>query len=128
MRPMYYRRDGTPYPEGEKGLFEWAKDFGDIKKKGVARDILQNGVTVSTVWLGLDHNLGGGNNRPLIFETMMFVPQKKEVNFLGRKLKFDHEEIGEQWRYSTEEEALRGHRMLVKKWSRFKTADQVLKA
>lgn len=48
-------------------------------------------ITVSTVWLSIDHRFGYGP--PLIFETMTF---------------------GEPWtnelrRYSTEEEAMRGH-------------------
>lgn len=105
-------------------MLEWAKDFEDMNKRRVAIDILPNGVEVSTVWLGLDHNVFGP--RPLIFETMLFVKQNHEFTFNGRTVKFDHEEIGDQWRYSTEEEALRGHKMQVKKWSKFKSAEQVM--
>lgn len=122
-----YRRDGTPYPDGKDGLFEWTRDCQNYEYRRVALDKLPNGVEISTVWLGIDHNYGQ-NSRPLIFETMLFVPQKSEYKdpFSGRIWKHDRESIGEQWRYSTEEEALRGHKMLVKKWSKFKTADQVL--
>ncbi len=121
----YYHRDGTPYPSGEAGFFEWARDMQNDELKRVALDNLANGIEVSTIWLGLDHNFGS-RSRPLIFETMLFVPQHKEFEVFGRKMVFDRESIGKQWRYSTEEEAIRGHKMLVKKWSQFKTAEQVL--
>lgn len=120
-----YRRDGTPYPAGDKGFYEWGIDFADPAKKRVALDKLSNGVEVSTVWLGLDHGLGL-SKRPLIFETMLFVAQRKVIDALGTRMVFNRESIGEQWRYSTEEEALRGHKMMVKKWSKYKSADQVL--
>jgi hypothetical protein len=48
-------------------------------------------IQVSTVFLGLNHNFGNGP--PMLFETMIFG---------GR---FDQE----QWRYSTWEEAEKGH-------------------
>ena len=51
--------------------------------------------TVSTVWLGLDHSFFVGP--PLIFETMVFGPGARD----------------EQWRYSTEEDALAGHVQVV---------------
>jgi hypothetical protein len=106
-----YRRDGTAYPGGEKGLVQWGKDFSNFDYKIVKQDKLANGVFVSTVWLGLDHNYGF-NNRPLIFETMVFGPG-------------DHSE--DCLRYSTEEEARLGHKMIVKKWSTYKSAEMLLK-
>jgi hypothetical protein len=48
----YYRRDGTPITQDE-----WRRGFGDHETKRVAADDLSDGITVSTVWLGLD--LGG---------------------------------------------------------------------
>lgn len=111
--PFWYRRDGTPYPDNDDGLMQAERDLGDIKKRIVARDELPNGVIVSTVWLVLNHGYGSG--RPLIFETMLFIQSKRKMHA-----------IGEQWRYSTEEEAKLGHKMLVKKWRQFKSADQVL--
>lgn len=56
----------------------------------VAWDMV-GGVRISTAWLGLDHQFGGGP--PLIFETMLF----------GKAFDFQGE------RYSTEAEALAGH-------------------
>jgi hypothetical protein len=58
-----------------------------------------NGHDVSTVWLGINHSYWGGP--PLIFETMVFCH-------------FDHEcdWLHEQCRYSTKEQALRGHAVM----------------
>ena len=66
------------------------------------QDLLPNGKWVSTVWLGLDCQFGEG--KPLIFETMVF-PEK------GNFLDIDCA------RYSTEEEALKGHEEMIKKHS-----------
>ena len=52
-------------------------------------------ITVSTVWLGIDHQYGAGP--PLIFETMIFGGPLDE----------------EQWRYSTENSAIAGHAAAV---------------
>ena len=60
----------------------------------VACDVLADGTRISTVWLGLNHNLQLG--RPLIFETMVFSQRP---------------ELSERycWRYSTLAEAEAGH-------------------
>lgn len=82
--------------EGKKiDMMEWCKLFEDFNYKVVQQDKLPNGKFVSTVWLGLDHQFGNGP--PLIFETMIF-PKKGSVD----------EEYCE--RYSTLEEAIKGHR------------------
>ena len=52
-------------------------------------------VTVSTVWLGMDHSFGDGP--PLIFETMVF----------GGELDQECD------RYTTEEQAQQGHAAMV---------------
>lgn len=54
-------------------------------------------VTVSTVWLGLDHSFVSGP--PVIFETMLFGGAQD----------------GECERYSTEAEAIAGHQRWVEK-------------
>ena len=101
MRPLYYRRDGTPYTGTQKEqTLAWADDFEDRAKKRVKRDVLPNGYQVSTVWLGLDHSFG--SEKPQIFETMVFG------KVLGRELDTD--------RYASEAEALEGHERMVQKW------------
>jgi hypothetical protein len=65
-----YRLDGSPYPDGLEGLFQWARDLEDHRGRIVRQEITWNGLFVSTVWIGLDHRFGDGP--PLIFETMVF--------------------------------------------------------
>lgn len=89
--PRYYRRDGTPYPEGDAGLFEWATDFENHAARPVATHRTLYGEKLSTVWLGLNHSFFEGP--PLIFETMLFARNNREL----------------QWRYSTEVDAIEGH-------------------
>lgn len=58
--PRYYRRDGTPYPEGEKGLLEWAKDFENPKDCIVKQDHI-NQYFISTIWIGLNQSFNVGS-------------------------------------------------------------------
>lgn len=72
MLARHFRRDGTPYPEGDAGLFEWAADLEDMSKRVVKQETLWNGIFLSTVWLGLDHRFCNHDLPPIIFETMAF--------------------------------------------------------
>jgi len=74
---------------------EWAKWFETANRK-----IAHTGCsewTVSTVFLGLDHSFFEGGP-PMIFETLVFGGSKD----------------GEMERYSTKEEALKGHERMVR--------------
>lgn len=90
----YYDRQGNPLT-----MWEWAEKFEDLDYKIVQQDKF-NGVLVSTVWLGLNHNWGQG--KPLIFETMVFTEGMAEEY---------------QERYCTEEEARKGHRKALR-WAK----------
>lgn len=90
---MYFDRKGEPIE-----LDEWVELLGQPEYKRVAGDII-GPYWVSTVWLGLDHGWGVGD--VLIFETMVFGDDLKERGVFG------------QWRYETEEEALRGHALIA---------------
>ena len=85
----YYDRDGI-----EMTVDQWITDFKNMDKRRVAVDEVPPNVKISTVWLGLNHQYGEGP--PMIFETMVF----------GGPMD------GEMWRYSTEEEALSGHKRM----------------
>ncbi len=92
---MYYDKEGKPLD-----LMEWANLFEDFEYRQVG-DSLVDGIRVSTVWLGLDHNFGRVGP-PLIFETMMFdwTTEDRQVDF--------------QWRYHSLEQAQAGHANAVK--------------
>ena len=95
-----YDRQGNPMTD----VMEWGKLFEAPEYKRVAETTLSDGKWVSTVWLGLDHRYDG-DGPPLIFETMVFPSHGKYV-----ELDMD--------RYSTEEEAITGHEVMVRKWSK----------
>jgi hypothetical protein len=82
----YYDRNGVPMSQTA-----WLSVDRDYKRVAL-EEFDGGGVSVSTVWLGLNHEWDE-RRPPLIFETMVF----------GGKLD------GEQWRYSTEQQALDGH-------------------
>ena len=83
-------------PEVCDDVQEWGKWFesaDDLRR--IARDKIGEDVTVSTVFLGLDHAWNQGP--PLLFETMIFGGPHS----------------GYQERYSTKTEALAGHATAV---------------
>lgn len=88
--PEYYDVDGNPID-----LMTWAH-LMEIKEYRIVRHTKVGGHIISTVWLGLNSNFWGGP--PLIFETMIFGEDE-----------FD----GYQERYSTVDEAVRGHEQAV---------------
>lgn len=87
----YFDRNGVPMSQAA-----WMLKFNDWEYKRVAVDEV-GGVTVSTVWLGLNHQWGDGP--PHIFESMVF----------GGEFDQDCD------RYSTEAEALAGHARFVER-------------
>lgn len=105
----WYDKEGNPLLTDDAlgGSSEWERKMDEIEKLLSDKNykIIKQEWTpdkkywVSTVWLGLDYNYGEGP--PLIFETMVFKDGEE------RELE----------RYSTQEEALRGHKKLLKKYS-----------
>ena len=82
---------------------EWAEWFEKAgKERIVKQEKLPDGKWVSTVFLGINHNFWQG--KPLLFETMVFTSKDD----------LDEQDVN---RYSTWEEALEGHKRMVKKWS-----------
>ena len=90
-------------PNGEPSLcgnlLEWAEWFEKAERR-VARDVIGD-VTVSTVFLGLDHSFRS-QGPPVVWETMVFGG------------KYDQE----QDRYTSREQAEQGHHRWVKKVAR----------
>ena len=103
-RNLKYILDGhTPVacPEGDEGLLQWARwmesEPGGKDVRRVARTQLEDGTSVSTVFLGLDHNFGM-YGPPILFETMIF----------------GNDNLGEyQQRHATWDEAAAGHEVAV---------------
>lgn len=89
----YYILDDNHNAVPVHSVTEWA-DYFEKHDHRVAYDEI-DGIRVSTVFLGLDHAWDGGP--PLIFETMIF----------GGPLD------GEQDRYSTWDEAAKGHAAML---------------
>jgi hypothetical protein len=90
----YYDRFGTPMPDDWWDKEKHGKKYGKWQTDHrVGNTVIgDNQFTVSTVWLGLDHNYSK-TGPPLIFETMVFGdPYDQEMR-----------------RYPTEEDAMRGH-------------------
>lgn len=82
--------------EVEADLETWAKWLGgDHQKRRVdltkVKNLVGQEITVSTVFLGLDHGFGDGP--PVLYETMIFGGPYDSW----------------QWRYCSWEEAVRGH-------------------
>lgn len=67
MRGYYICPDEDPCRCAD--LLAWGVWMENAANRVVARDVV-DGVTVSTVFLGLDHNWGGGP--PILWETMIF--------------------------------------------------------
>ena len=90
MRPVYYRLEGHEAVPTDP--LQWQIHFREEDRQVALSE--KDGVTVSTVFLGMDHN-HSNSGAPLLFETMVFG-------------------LGGEWeywnaRYSTWDEAIAGH-------------------
>lgn len=88
---LFYDRQGNPIDD----TLKWGRLF-ESEDRTVGQDQIGE-VFVSTVWLGINHNVRP-EGPPLIFETMIFGgPHDREM-----------------WRYSTEAQAVEGHKRALK--------------
>ena len=88
--------DVVPEPD----LYKWGEWLQRRAPVRVARTDLPNGITVSTIFLALDHGFSftSANHVPLLFETMAYDRTPALMSFYD-----------EQWRYPTWEAAAEGH-------------------
>lgn len=90
-----YVLDSDRNPIPCEDVLLWGRFFTAIDNRRVAFDEIAPGVTISTVFLGIDHSFSA--DRPVLFETMWFT---------------DYGDSGQQ-RYETWAEAESGHREVV---------------
>lgn len=91
---MSYVLDGHT-PVEEPDLEQWARWFAAADRH--VREDTVGDTRVSTVFLGIDHNFGFHNSRPVLFETMVFGGPKD----------------ADQDRYRTWDEAVAGHQDML---------------
>jgi hypothetical protein len=104
--PRFYRLKPDHSVEPVADAVEWGKAWEAERRVDLTE--LAPGISVSTVFLGIDHNWSG-KGRPVLFETMTF----------------DDYGGGDCWRWSTWDEAIAGHaravaeltKKLVSRWA-----------
>lgn len=95
-RPSYYILVGrTPIAVDSVTC---AKSFENFNNRSIARDAVTDTCSVSTIFLGMDHNWDEDGD-PILFETMIFGGPLDQ----------------EQWRYCTYAQAERGHAEALEK-------------
>lgn len=120
LRGMCYVLDSDGNPVVEPDPVTWSRwyesnyDLRTLGRDHVYGPKFNRLYTVSTVFLGLDHDFGG-QGQPVLWETMIFGQWEGK----------------DQWRYTSREDALKGHAAAVDMarrhirrhyslWSRFK--------
>lgn len=87
-----YDRDGKAIT-----MEEFSRLWHDMEYRRIGLDEVSPGITVSTVWLGIDHNWKDDGSWPIIFETAVITRGEFEITA----------------RYVTLGDALVGHGMTV---------------
>lgn len=111
-RPDKFILDPQGNPQAVRSTLAWARWFENsyqTKERIVRQDKLPNGVFVSTVFLGLDHNFRA-QGAPILWESMIFGGPYEQT----------------QWRYHSREEAEKGHAALLAMAAEEWNLDQML--
>lgn len=111
MDDLWYTREGDRVP-----LEEWVRLSEEAQAAGyeyrrVGQDVVGE-YRISTVLLGIDHSWGG-KGPPLIFETMVFSTIDRTVDFFGREHTVNDAYDQFTERYTTVDEAQRGHELIT---------------
>jgi hypothetical protein len=97
MFPKFYMLDDEHHAV-ECDVLTWGKFFERIENRLVDYTQITSACEVSTIFLGIDHRMYG-EGPPILFETMVFGGSLDE----------------NQWRYSSWDDALTGHKSAVRK-------------
>jgi hypothetical protein len=101
-QPLLYRLDGHT-PVSVADTLEWAIWREAHQGEEIVARTRIAGAVVSTVFLGIDHGFSlDGSHTPVVFETMIF--REDHGGFYG-----------ERRRYCTWDDAIAGHKEIVKK-------------
>jgi hypothetical protein len=104
-----YILDHRGHPVPCPNLLRWARWFELSRERWHKTDRI-GPLRVSTIFLGLDHNWGGG--RPILWETMVFNDDMRGYHtFRGKRFYFSHDQG--QWRHRSRTDAYRFHRQMV---------------
>lgn len=95
-------------------MIEWGRFIEDRERVIVARTG-NDTKWVSTVFLGLDHNMWWGGP-PMVFESMAFQDEGRTIEVWGGGGRMHVPETLDCVRYSSWEDAEIGHQALVRKW------------
>lgn len=93
-----------------KDILEWARFFEKRKQRRVGWKTCLDGITISTVFIGIDHGIF--EDLPVLFESMVFPWPVGISDYFTKEGNWDKE----MNRYRTWEEAEKGHRELVDKY------------
>ena len=107
---LFWVLDADHKPVPARSVTEWEKWMFDERLKiGVGRIGYEtiNGWKVSTIFLGIDHGFGGPSRW---FETMIFVDEDRPAPLEDDERLKEWRE-NQQMRYSTWDEAEKGHAM-----------------
>lgn len=97
---LWYTLDDEHRPVAAPDLETWGRWMQKNDRHVAVTDLADGVVTVSTVFLGLDHR-HFGRGPPILFETMVFGLTMEDGDM--------------QWRYSSWDDAEVGHKATVKK-------------
>jgi hypothetical protein len=97
----YYILDDQRRVKAAKDVLEWGRWFETTGNRRVALTKFECGVTVSTVFLGMNHRFDD-NGPPLLYETMVFELSMEQGDDM-------------QWRYSSWDDAEVGHKATVRR-------------
>lgn len=118
----HYILDAYGEPVLEPDLLTWARwfEYSDNRRLAWTETKFHN---ISTVFLGLDHNLWDGGP-PLLWETMAFTKERHLSMVFGRERSMP--DWLDQDRYETRAEALAGHEAMVAKYRKLEADAEAL--